>query len=49
MSNYGSLHEEDGRQVLVFERKYPFSPEKVSRLYRIQNSLLSGIHLQLGR
>ncbi|SEM77250.1 Uncharacterized conserved protein YndB, AHSA1/START domain [Mesobacillus persicus] len=31
MSNYGSLHEKEGRQVLVFERNYPFSPEKVFR------------------
>ncbi|MGO4890388.1 SRPBCC family protein [Anaerobacillus sp. MEB173] len=31
MSNYGSLYEKEGRQVLVFERKYPFSPEKVFR------------------
>ncbi|MRG87608.1 SRPBCC family protein [Salinibacillus xinjiangensis] len=31
MSNYGSLHKNAGRHVLVFERKYPFSPEKVFR------------------
>ncbi|WP_054637449.1 SRPBCC family protein [Thalassobacillus sp. C254] len=31
MSNYGSLHEKEGRPVLVFERKYPVSPEKVFR------------------
>ncbi|QOY38244.1 SRPBCC family protein [Anaerobacillus isosaccharinicus] len=31
MNNFGSLHEKDGRFVLVFERKYPFSPEKVFR------------------
>ncbi|MBE4906498.1 SRPBCC family protein [Bacillus luteolus] len=31
MSTYGSLHEKEGRHVLVFERKYPFSPEKVFR------------------
>ncbi|SES66864.1 Uncharacterized conserved protein YndB, AHSA1/START domain [Salinibacillus kushneri] len=32
MSNDGRLHEKEGRQVLVFERKYPFSPEKVFRM-----------------
>ncbi|WP_096200004.1 SRPBCC domain-containing protein [Bacillus sp. FJAT-45350] len=31
MSNYGSLHEKEGRSVLVFERKYPVNPEKVFR------------------
>ncbi|MBS3938323.1 MAG: SRPBCC family protein [Peptococcaceae bacterium] len=31
MSNYGSLHEIEGRSVLVFERKYPLSPKKVFR------------------
>lgn len=31
MSKYGSLHEKEGRHVLAFERKYPFSPEKVFR------------------
>ncbi|WP_078427421.1 SRPBCC domain-containing protein [Alkalihalobacterium alkalinitrilicum] len=31
MSNYGSLHEKEERNVLVFERKYPFSPVKVFR------------------
>ena len=29
MSNYGSLHEKEGRSVLIFERKYSVSPEKV--------------------
>lgn len=32
MSIYGSLHEKEGRQVLVFERNYPFNPEKVFRM-----------------
>ncbi|WP_100407746.1 SRPBCC family protein [Bacillus solitudinis] len=31
MGNYGSLHEKEGRHVLVFERKYPFIPENVFR------------------
>ena len=31
MRNYGSLYEKEGRHVLVFERNYPFSPEKVFR------------------
>ncbi len=31
MSNYGSLHEKEGRQVLIFERSYPYSPEVVFR------------------
>ncbi|MFD1173297.1 SRPBCC family protein [Oceanobacillus picturae] len=29
MHNDGSLHEKEGRSVLVFERHYPFTPEKV--------------------
>ena len=32
MSNYGSLHEKEGRPVLVFERTYPFSSEHVFRV-----------------
>ncbi|GAE27968.1 hypothetical protein JCM9140_4137 [Halalkalibacter wakoensis JCM 9140] len=32
MSKYGSLYEKEGRHVLVFERTYPFSPEKVFRI-----------------
>ncbi|MFA9559982.1 SRPBCC domain-containing protein [Evansella sp. AB-rgal1] len=31
MSSFGSLHEKQGRHVLVFERKYSFSPEEVFR------------------
>ncbi|WP_078555945.1 SRPBCC family protein [Bacillus alkalicellulosilyticus] len=31
MSTYGSLHEKEGRHVLVFERKYSCSPETVFR------------------
>jgi uncharacterized protein YndB with AHSA1/START domain len=31
MSSFGSLHEKEKRHVLVFEREYPFSPEKVFR------------------
>ncbi|KAB8127376.1 hypothetical protein F9U64_17855 [Gracilibacillus oryzae] len=31
MSNYASLHEKDGRQVLIFERNYAYSPEQVFR------------------
>ncbi|MBU9721714.1 MULTISPECIES: SRPBCC family protein [Bacillaceae] len=31
MSDYGRLLEKDGRSVLVFERKYPFSPKEVFR------------------
>ncbi|MCG3418235.1 SRPBCC family protein [Oceanobacillus jordanicus] len=29
MHNDGSLHEKEGRSVLVFERHYPIAPEKV--------------------
>ena len=31
MSNYGTLLKKERRSILVFERKYPFSPEKVFR------------------
>ncbi|WP_088034641.1 SRPBCC family protein [Evansella clarkii] len=31
MSNYGRLYERDGRNILVFKRKYSYSPEKVFR------------------
>ncbi|UTR10271.1 SRPBCC family protein [Evansella sp. LMS18] len=31
MSNYGRLYEKEGREVLVFERTYPFAPDKVFR------------------
>ncbi|PYZ96667.1 hypothetical protein CR205_13285 [Alteribacter lacisalsi] len=29
MNNYGSLYEKEGRNVLVFERQYPYSPETI--------------------
>jgi uncharacterized protein YndB with AHSA1/START domain len=29
MNNFGNLLEQEGRQVLVFKRNFPFSPEKV--------------------
>lgn len=40
MSNYGSLLVKEGRQVLFFERKYLFSPDKVFHIITEPNSFI---------